>query len=136
MLQICFRITPLITCHLMQIYHSCCNNKFWSIFPLSENFEKVDPDFTKSSLNFAKQMRINWPKFCTEMIVFAKANWNFTYIQTVSLAIFLSLEQSMKFTVIFVSKATLTRFLFACTHANRQLNTTVTRSKTSTTFHI
>ena len=37
-------ITPLITCHLMQIYHYC-KNKFWSIFPLSKNFVKVDPDF-------------------------------------------------------------------------------------------
>ena len=35
----------------------------------------------------------------------------------------------MKFTVIFLSKATLTRFLFPCTHANRQLNTAVIKNK-------
>ena len=29
--------------------------QIWSIFPLAENFQKTDPEFTiKSSLNFAK----------------------------------------------------------------------------------
>ena len=57
-----------------------------------------------------KKTNENWLTKILYWNLFAKANWNFRYIQRVSLATFLLLEQSMKFTVNFVSKATLTRF--------------------------